>query len=232
MSVTAASATASLTADEIVVESALGGNTYKLASFSKTINLATTGAGGMDTGTATSNGWLAIYAIYNPTTQASALLGMMEGASAATSVYSGANMPSGYTASTLLVVLPISSTAGQFKAALVRGRRISVPQLLTVQTSTTQSTMTTFSLSGAVPKAAVRVSGESQLVSTSASQIGMALASDGVANLGYQNVSASNSTSCTGNWAIDILTVQTLYYTFANSAGTPTFSLYVSGYEI
>jgi hypothetical protein len=60
----------------------------------------------------------------------------------------------------------------------------------------------------------------------------MALASDGAQNLGYQNVSASGSTAVTGNWAVDILTAQTLYYTFTNSAGTPTFSLYVSGYEI
>jgi hypothetical protein len=45
MAVTAASATATLTADEIVLGVALGGAQIKVASFSKTINLATTGAG-------------------------------------------------------------------------------------------------------------------------------------------------------------------------------------------
>jgi hypothetical protein len=52
MSVATASATATFTASELLVETALGGQAFKLANFSKTINLATTGAGGMDTGTA------------------------------------------------------------------------------------------------------------------------------------------------------------------------------------
>jgi hypothetical protein len=141
-------------------------------------------------------------------------------------------MPAGYTASALLAVLPISSTVGQLKAVLVNGRRISVPQLLTLQTSTTQATATSFSLTGAIPKAAVRVSGAVQLVSTAASLIGMALSCDGSQNLGYQNISASGSVSLTSNWAIDILTTQTLFYFFTNNTGTPTLSLFVSGYEI
>ncbi|WP_322092909.1 hypothetical protein [Paraburkholderia bannensis] len=58
-----ASASATLTAGEIIVESAPGGTAYKLASFSKTFNLATTGAGGMDTGTAPVSGFVALYAI-------------------------------------------------------------------------------------------------------------------------------------------------------------------------
>lgn len=45
MYVATASATATLTADEIIVGSALGGLKYTVAGFNKTINLATTGAG-------------------------------------------------------------------------------------------------------------------------------------------------------------------------------------------
>ncbi|WP_175994887.1 hypothetical protein [Burkholderia vietnamiensis] len=242
----AANATSiTFTADQLVVATALGGLSYMLPSFNKTLNLGTIGAGGMDTGTATAGGWLAVYAIYNPTKAAQhasdpitypdngmALLGTMETTAAATSVYSGANMPAGYTASALLAVLPVSSTVGQLKGCLVNGRRISVQQLLTLQTSTTQASATSFSLAGAIPKSAVRVSGEVQLVSTSASLIGMAIMADSAVNIGYQNISASGSTSITSNWANDILTTQTLYYTFSNSAGTPTLSLYVSGYEI
>jgi hypothetical protein len=104
MSVTAASATATLTADEIIVETALAGIPFKLASFSKTINLATTGAGGMDTGTAPASGAVAIYAIYNPTTATSALLATNTTSSVAANVYGGANMPAGYTASALVSV--------------------------------------------------------------------------------------------------------------------------------
>lgn len=74
MSVTTASVTAAFTADELIVGTALGGLQYRLGNFSKTINLATTGAGGMDTGTAPASGYIALYAIYNPTTAGCALL--------------------------------------------------------------------------------------------------------------------------------------------------------------
>lgn len=66
MSVTAASASATFTADEVVLETALGGLPFKLPNFSKSINLGTTGAGGMDTGSAPASGFVALYAIYNP----------------------------------------------------------------------------------------------------------------------------------------------------------------------
>ncbi|MEX3961016.1 hypothetical protein AB4Y42_02180 [Paraburkholderia sp. EG286B] len=66
MNVATASASATPTADEIIVETNLGGTRYCIPSFSKTINLATTGAGGMDTGSAPVSGFVALYAIYNP----------------------------------------------------------------------------------------------------------------------------------------------------------------------
>lgn len=67
MSIAAASATATMTADEVIVESALGGLRYCIPNFNRTINLAgTNGAGAMDTGSAPVSGYAAIYAIYNP----------------------------------------------------------------------------------------------------------------------------------------------------------------------
>ncbi|HGU5938085.1 TPA: hypothetical protein ACM98N_004228, partial [Yersinia enterocolitica] len=110
MSVAAASATATFTADELIVQAVLGGRQYKLASFNKTINLATTGAGGMDTGTVPANGFVALYAIYNPTTQISALLAVNASSVVAPEVYGGSNMPAGYMASALVSVLPTSSS--------------------------------------------------------------------------------------------------------------------------
>ncbi|KWN75780.1 hypothetical protein [Burkholderia ubonensis] len=235
----AANATSiTFTADQLVVATGLGGLSYMLPSFNKTLNLGTIGAGGMDTGTATAGGWLAVYAAYAPSLPLSATnpmaYGTMEGATAASTTYSGsAGLPSAYTASALLAVLPMSSTVGQLKACLVNGRRVTVPSLLTFQTSTTSSMPVSFSLSGAVPKAAVRASGIIVVASTSASNVGMAIQSDSTTNaLGVQNVSQSGGTSGTGTWSIDLATAQTLYYTATNSAGTPTFSLYVSGYEV
>ncbi|HFT8927526.1 TPA: carbohydrate kinase, partial [Escherichia coli] len=74
MRITAASSTATWTADELVVETAIGGTQYRLNNLSLSINLATTGAGGMDTGAAPASGFVAIYAIYNPTTKTTAAL--------------------------------------------------------------------------------------------------------------------------------------------------------------
>lgn len=124
MSVTAASSTATFTADELIVQTALGGLQYKLSNFSKTINLDTTGAGGMDTGTVPANGFVALYAIYNPTTQISALLAVNASSVVAPEVYGGSNMPAGYTASALVSVLPTS--ASQLAPVIQQGRRVSI----------------------------------------------------------------------------------------------------------
>ena len=77
MVVAAASASATLTADEIILESALGGAPIRVPSFSKSVNLATTGAGGMDTGSAPTSGYVAKYAIANP--QAAVFTGSISG---------------------------------------------------------------------------------------------------------------------------------------------------------
>ena len=89
MSISSASASATLTADEIGVETALGGAPIRIPSFSKTINLATTGAGGMDTGSAPTNGYVALYAIASP--QAAVFTGSISGTTlTVTGVTSGA----------------------------------------------------------------------------------------------------------------------------------------------
>ncbi|HDL7940994.1 TPA: hypothetical protein PXP85_002813 [Yersinia enterocolitica] len=124
MSVTSVSATATFTADELIVQTSIGGRQYKLTSFSKTINLATTGVGGMDTGTVPANGFVALYAIYNPTTQISALLAVNASSVVAPEVYGGSNMPAGYTASALVSVFPTSSS--QLAPVIQQGRRVSI----------------------------------------------------------------------------------------------------------
>lgn len=121
MSVPSASATATFTASEVIVGVALGGRQYRISNVSAAINLATTGAGGMDTGAAPTNSWVALYAIYNPTTQAVALLAKAAGAGVQTDVYSGANMPAGYTASALVAVVPTNGS-GQVAVCEVFGR--------------------------------------------------------------------------------------------------------------
>ena len=231
-SVPATSATANIIANEIVVQSNLGGLRYCLPAFNKTINLATTGAGGMDTGTATANGFVGIYAIYNPTTQASALLATMEGGSALASVYIGANMPAGYTASALISVAPISGTAGQFASFLQLDRY--VDYLGTSVITGSSAIVTAGAVSSAlIPFSATFISGFNQIGSTLASAISQVLYPTSTGSVGGQfntaNVTAGSSQAVPFRLAIAL--PQTIYRTTNNSAGTPSFTISVKSYE-
>ncbi|HHH1218063.1 TPA: hypothetical protein ACPZRW_001847 [Yersinia enterocolitica] len=146
MSVTSVSATATFTADELIVQTSIGGRQYKLTSFSKTINLATTGVGGMDTGTVPANGFVALYAIYNPTTQISALLAVNASSVVAPEVYGGSNMPAGYTASALVAVLPVATS--QFGLFELSERFVSIIGIQVLTGSGTVGSVSALSLSG------------------------------------------------------------------------------------
>lgn len=166
--VTAASATATFTADELVVETAPGGLKYQITGLNKLINLATTGAGGMDTGSAPVSGYVAIYAILNPTTGATALLGVNATSAVAPEVYSGSNLPVGYTASALISVLPTNSSS-QFKPIEQLDRAVSFVPVTAVTSTLTSLTTTQVSVSSIIPKNAVAVSGWAQIANSSAS---------------------------------------------------------------
>jgi hypothetical protein len=237
MSVTAASATATLTADEIIVETALGGVRYCLPSFSKTINLATTGAGGMDTGTAAANGFLGLYAIYNPTTQTAALLGKMESGAALPSVYGGANMPSGYTASGLVAVVPISATAGQFASFSVVDRLCSIIENTVISSSTTSTTggNTPITASG-VPYSARKISGSISLTNTiSANSIWQFFAdANSTGKVQYSINTAASGGNLFGYANMPLSAPRTLRATTFTSTGSNSLAyiLLSSSYEI
>jgi len=232
MSVAAASATATLTADEIIVESALGGLRYCLPSFSKTINLGTTGAGGMDTGSAPASGFVAIYAIYNPTTGASALLATNETAAKVPEVYGGANPVAGYTASALVSVWKTNSS-GQFIVGDQVDRRVSEGPTNVLTTSAQQSTFATLNIANAVPKNAKTCSGILQIGSTALTSASLNVASD-ASGVGQSNLSAylsSTGIPIAGSFCdLQLPTAQTMYYTAVTSSGTMTATIYISGY--
>lgn len=234
MQVTAASATATFTADEIVVETALGGAPLRLASFNKSVNLGTVGAGGMDVGSAPVSGYVALYAIYNPTTGTAALLATNATSSAVGNIYGGANMPSGYTASALVSVWPTNSS-GQFIIGYQRDRRISRNGVTVLNTNTAQASYTAVSAASAIPPNAVGVSGSSQMTSTSTGSA-MTINMAGDANgSGVQNYGSAIPTGGIGqgtDFVCDVITSQTLYYQSTNTAGTPTYQITISRYEI
>lgn len=151
MSITSANASATFTADELIVESAIGGQAYRLSSISKTINLATVGVGAMDTGLAPASGYVSVYVIFNPLLPLSstnpAMLAMDATSSAHPEVYGGANMPAGYTASALVAVLRTT-------AARLFDRQILIDRFVhynSVIFTGTNGTMTAVSASAAVP---------------------------------------------------------------------------------
>jgi hypothetical protein len=231
MNVPTASATATLTADEIIVETALGGFRYCLPSFSKTINLATTGAGGMDTGTAPSSGFVALYAIYNPTTQTSALLATNATSAVQPNVYGGANMPSGYTASALVSVWR-TSASGQFTAGTQIDRDISVGNLGTVTANAAVTAITAFTTT-AFPKNAKKAKFYSSFTISAAATVNASLYADASgtdqSTLGLTSAGPSGIASLA---EVLISTPQTVYYNITVSAGTVSWAANLERYTI
>lgn len=232
---TAAASSFTLSADRVVAVTALaGGIAYTTSAFSKTINLTTTGAGGMDTGSAPTSGYVAIYAIYNPTTNTWALLATNATSAAAPEVYGGANMPSGYTASCLVSVWGTTSTANQFRAGLQRGRNITFVAVVCLNTSTTQASYTSLSLSSTVPPNATTVYGSANPQSSAASTLQVHIAGDGAGVGDNYIVATSSSTGSVGTSGIfraAMSAAQTIYYQWSNTGGTPQLGINVSGYD-
>ena len=232
MSVTAPSATATFTADELIVGVALGGLQYRLGSFNKTINLATTGAGGMDTGTAPVSGYVALYAIYNPTTAASAMLAVNATAAVAPQVYGGANMPAGYTASALISVWPTSS-GSQFLTGSQVNRNINTsPTRAVLATSTQYPAGSTISIATLVPPNAVLVSGSFILTSSETSLMSGLISSDSLRSGEQGMTSTVQAFSAVGSSFsnISITTSRMAGISLTSSTGTPSFSIYITCY--
>lgn len=229
MAIASASASATMTADEIIVETALGGLRYCLASFNKTVNLATTGAGGMDTGTAPVSGYVSVYAIYNPTTGVSALLACAQATSNG-SIYSGANMPAGYTASAL-VSSNATNASSQFKTSTTIDRTVIIPSVTGYTSSGgTIPSPVPISLVSVVPLNAKLFSGILNASSTVATSLGISVGAD-AANSGYQNVNCSSVQQITAPFRCPIITAQTTYLAATAGGGTPTYGISVSSYE-
>ncbi|WP_232440553.1 hypothetical protein [Burkholderia ubonensis] len=232
MSVSAASATATLTADEIIVETILGGAPLRLANFNQTINLGTTGAGGMDSGAAPVSGYVALYAIYNPTTKASSILATNATSSRVPEVYGGTSMPPGYTASALVSVWP-TNASGQFSPGFQIDRFVSSNSATILTTSTSQSSPTAISISAGVPPNARTVSGNMQMSSTAAAQMNTGVYPTS-GNFGTQgNLLISNASQAISQPynKIPISQQQTLFYIATCSAGTPTYQIFTAAYE-
>ncbi|MEN7527035.1 hypothetical protein [Cupriavidus sp. DL-D2] len=229
MNVSSAGSSATLTADEIVVETALGGIRYCLANFNKTINIATTGAGGMDTGTAPVNGWVAVYAIYNPATTDRALLGVNATSVVAPEIYGGANMPAGYSASALVSVRRTNGS-GQFAIGYQLDRTVET-SVVSVLAGGAATTYTTVSLASAVPPNARYANFTYGMTTNSASNGVYLIATDTTNEVGLRRAISQVVTQILGGaWAdVRLFTPQSVIY--KNDAVGGTLGLNVVGYK-
>lgn len=238
-SLAAAGTSVTFTADSIQACTALNGSCYQLPSYSQTLNTATTGAGGMDTGTTPGSGFVAVYAIYNPSSPATSILGY-SCASACGTIYPGANMPSGYTASALLAVWPTNATPA-LVIGYVSGRNIALGPTNVLSSSSTSASCTELSISSFAPPNAVTVDGNLIVQDGSTASVGISflvVAADSACTIGKKamentvqvaSVSASSEAPFTG---LHIATSQNLYYTFSNSGTSPSTIIQLTGYTI
>ena len=233
MAINTASSTATFTASEVIVEAALGSSTrYALANVSVPINLASTGAGGMDSGSAPVNGFVGVYVIYNPATATSALLAVNATAGVVSEVYTGPNMPSGYVASALVAVLPVASS--QFVVCQLADRRVSLIPNDKISTTTVSDQLTAFSVSAVVPFNAKKAQLGLGVVNTAANASMTIRVAANAQGVGLAQGSSTCVTPGFGHVAyaeVPLTTSQTFYRnTVYVGPGTPTFTVYVNDY--
>lgn len=219
MSVTSASATATISADEVVVGTALGGAKTLLPSFSQSINLGTTGIGGMDTSTAPASGFVALYAAWNGTTQG---VFACNTSTSTTSVYSGANAPSGYTQTALIGLWPTNGSR-QFIIGYQIDRAVFFA-MTTVGSGLTSASYASLSIASFIPPSA-------KTVLISATQTGSGnntflVASDASGTGALPGTFFAASYQITLGY-VAMITAQTIYYQIGNSAAV---SIFASGY--
>ncbi|WP_423242566.1 phage tail protein [Yersinia enterocolitica] len=231
MSVVTTSATSTFSADELIVQTAIGGNQYKLSGISNNINLATSGAGGMDSGTVPTTGYVALYVIFNPTTSTSALLAVNTTSVLAPEVCGGV-MPSGYTASALVSVWRI--VASKFIVGEQTGRSISTQTSTAFSITVSTPATTIASISSIVPLNANKISGYVNVVIattgggnyaefnlySSGSSVGRQSAKYGAATIGDMNC----------NYEVSI-TNQSVYYSTLSASGSLSATAYITRYE-
>ena len=229
MSVTSATQSATFTSDELIVETSTG-QQYRLSAFSKVINIGTTGAGGMDIGLPPTTGFVAIYAIYNPTTATAALLAVNTTTYVAPQIYGGSNMPSGYTASALVSVWWVSSS--QLMPGVQSSKSIAIADRSALNTTVPATSLTALSLSSIIPQNAKTVSGYGLVNGTTiASNNSFALASTST-GLGYKPFGANNSGIMGSFDDLQVYETQKIYYLITSTSSISGAAIQITGYTI
>ncbi|WP_170935946.1 hypothetical protein [Pandoraea sp. PE-S2R-1] len=228
MTVSAPSTTATFTADEVILESVLGGLRYCVANASDAFNLGTD----MDAGSAPVSGAVALYKLANPTTGAVIRRIVNTTSGIAPEIYAGAAPPAGYTVSALVVVWGTDSL-GRFVVGSMRDRRVSFPTKVIFSTSTSNGSYTSFSTAGNIPLNAKTLYGGLIIANNTANvTISLQVAADanGTGEQGNGSFLVQANNTLTIMMGLDIVTAGSLYVKTSSSAGVPTFQVTSTGY--
>jgi hypothetical protein len=203
VNIESASTSALVSADEVIVKTAVGGTAMNLAGYSQTVNLAATGAGGMDSGVAPASGYVCLYAIAKADGTSSVLACNV--ATSSGGIYSGANLPSGYAYSALIGVWG-TDAAGRFRVGRQIGRTVYFNPV-TINFSAAGS-FTALSISNAVPPNAKACGGDMYSAGSAWNWTVLAANTDGLGQVRWYY--SSNGAAPFANMPIG--TSQTLYY--------------------
>ncbi|CQJ25947.1 tail fiber protein [Yersinia mollaretii] len=231
MSVTAPSATATFTAEELIVQAGLGWLQYKLAGFNKSVNLGITGAGGMDTGSAPANGFVALYVIYNPTTQGSALLAVNATSTVAPEVCMGV-MPAGYTASALVSVWGITSSL--FRIGFQSNRHIAIPTTNIYSVSGGTVTQTVLGVSPVAPPNAKQIDiaiTANETVAGNGVALNIASSTSGIGQFGAVSTVTGQTATAITTGTLALIESQRLYFSMSNT-NPGTYIIAGRGYSL
>jgi hypothetical protein len=233
MYVAGASAVATLAAVEVVVQD-IGGKSYRLKDFSQIVNLTSVvkGLGAMDVGAAPVSGYVALYALYNPTANLRSLMAVNATLVIAPTLCAGV-MPEGYTASAFLTVVP-TDESGLFKPVLVEGRQVTFNAIAAYGGNSALAVIP-LSLAGAVPLNAVEVEGFFSVSSSANGTISFDVYATET-GLGLKRNTASvigGGTNSQNFEKLPIVTPQRVYLSTSNSTGgVPSYTLNINGYRV
>ncbi|CQH34449.1 tail fiber protein [Yersinia enterocolitica] len=232
ISVPVAAPIANFSADQLIVGTQFNGVKYSLTALNLSINLATVGVGGMDTGAAPISGFVAIYVIYNPATLATALLAVNTTSAKVSEVYSGTSMPIGFTASALVSVW--GTSASLFKVGYQTERHVMTVTTPIYTSSAGSTAINTLSIATLVPKNCKDVDLYATAVQSAGGQ-GIELFLMSSSNeVGKTTVNATASSgTVAGNKVVTlpVINEQSIAYAMSNT-NAGSYSISIRGYSI
>jgi hypothetical protein len=181
----------------------------------------------MDVGSSPANGWVAIYAIYNPTTGVSRLLAVNATSAVAPTVYGGANMPAGFTASASVSVWRTTG-AGLFDVGTQQGRIVSTIEVSVLSRLIQQASFTSLSISAAVPPNAKFAAGYMRIGSNSAGDY-LGQLSSNTTGIGSTQI-GGGYTNASGAFNLALITAQNIWYSATVTVGTMSASFFITSY--